>query len=235
MSSSWAPWPISPDRAGEPHDAPQWSESQSQPREAPRRHPAGTSPIVVGDGQVIGSVRVDPASLDGANVGGRPHLIVPLAVTIHNRPAASTVGLVGLETTIGRPGGDVLAYGLHLDLINGMPCRSTPDGNGHVAFPVHFPVELDDFSALELERQDRIGTRSHGQLPHDPGEPVNLEVRFAAHAAALVTSNDDRLGPRSFLAMFWSTQILPLVFPIDHGPWMKSVMPAFKDRLRRGR
>jgi hypothetical protein len=227
--------------------------------------------IEVGDGRVVGVIRVDPATMRAvksrAETGSRfqrlqrpgapheagqrrpttgtsrPHLVIPVEVVMRNRPAGSTLALVGLAADLTFAQGDNVWRSAPLDLIEGMPCRSFPAGKSSTTLALRFALGAAAISALERARQDNMGSTAS-----TAGEPFRLVLEFSGRVAGLTTIGDmamtadsaddpfhNDLGTHSQLSMFWSTRIEAATFEVDHTVWLKAVIPAFKSALRRGR
>lgn len=225
-----------------------------------REIPVVTS-VLVGDARVVGTLHTDPSTIHGLEIRGReitrspatetprnanhgvPHMVIPLGVAMRARPAHETVALVALHACLTSVIGETSVASAAVDLIEGMPYRSHPDGHTAVPLSLEFPVPAAAFSALERERQELASSRSDQESP-----PFRLELQFSGRVAALITRGSpagsagapadplhDEFGFHSLLSMFWNTTIPPLMLDIDHDVWLNSVIPAFNTLLRRGR
>jgi hypothetical protein len=187
--------------------------------------------------RIIGRVRADPGAVRAAGGPHEPRLIIPVTAEMHTRAADEMLALIQLTGTLhddavnlatSRVGTPHTAH-----LINGMPCRSLPEGV--VGEVVDMEFGLSPFAVNRLE-DVRRRTGSGACLLHlslDGTVAWLKQTNGDIGASDGPTPFGTSLGLHSELSVFWSTKIGVLNLSIEPSAWVANVLPGLGvDRVR---
>jgi hypothetical protein len=198
---------------------------------------AGETTITLAS-RIVGRIRLDPGTIRAQ--GGGPadaRLIVPVTVEMHSRPVDEMLALIELAGALhldpGDPAGSRVGVPHVVRLVNGMPCRSLPDGPAPAVVEMEFPLSPVGVARLEDARR-RVGPDTFALHLALTGTVAwvgrtNGEIQTGDELSPFGTS----MGLHSELTVFWSTTIGTLTVGIDVSVWVANVLPGLGvDRVR---
>lgn len=194
--------------------------------------------ITVGGGRIVGHVSVDGGALRGEGGPLRPHLVVPLTITMQNRPADSMVAVTALDAWLCPDENafvpNALCAPVTVSLVPGFPARSLPQGSVDHTIQFRFALTPMEVEHLEYLRQ-KAGSDAFTVYLGLDATVAGLKTfnQVLPGAAPEATPWDLNLGLFSQVLPFWNCQIQPARVQIEQSAWVRAILPGLGyDRVR---
>jgi hypothetical protein len=188
----------------------------------------------------VGRVSADGSEVRGSGGGFAPALVVPVTVSLHNRPAAGTLALTRLSASLAIPGpGNIpidLGHAQH-EWLGGPEglLLTLPQGTQERTCLLRFPIGLGAVARM---------TEVAGSTA-----PREIEMKVAVEASiawvprtwnSIPSAGTDEVAPAveglgliSELRSVWDSRVGDLVLYVPREKWAEAVLPALgMDRLR---
>jgi len=187
--------------------------------------------ISLGGGLSIGRARGDVANIRGEGGASSPRLVVPVIIEMFPRPATHQVALLrltaSLHTNQNVQPESRLGPLVGVDLVEGMPCTSTP----HPPHPhtVEFRFDLTPAMTNRFEEL-RHSNSTHGRFAFYLNlAPIAAWLRETGNVAP---SNVGQVWPSdaglfSLASLFWTSRIDPLRVEVETSLWIERVLPRW--------
>jgi hypothetical protein len=194
--------------------------------------------IILGGGNLVGTVAIDGGAVRGDGGPIRPQLVVPLTIEMSPQPDEAMLGLVWLSARIGfdqyASPHRLACQPISLPLMDGFHAHSLPHGTTDYTAHLRFFLTQAEVEDLERYRQATnteivelylgldpliAGMKSYNQVrPGTATEPSPWNIQF---------------GMFSQVLPFWTSRVDPIRVQIEQSTWVRDVLPGLGyDRLR---
>lgn len=191
--------------------------------------------ILAGGTRIVGKVRSDPGAVRGEGGPHDPRLVIPVSIEMNPQADGQTLALLRLTASLHL---DQNAYdhtrigfiSAH-DLIDGMPCLSTPRASSLHTVELRFPLTPATTNLIERAR--------HSAQPGSFALYLSLQPTVAwlrntygqgratpAPGQSAESPWGMTLGLHSDLVYFWTTTAQPLRVGVETSAWTDRVLPG---------